>query len=147
MDINKELRDKAVSLGLCSQWKSDWEDNKSLQELINMYKKGVDFCFENNYPTNEFMTTYIEPPLLDGNNIFIDCEFNKKNPENDCIVLGDSKGELKFDKFAVRDIYIKDAAELNVIAEGFAKIFVNVYGNAKVKVSESECAKVKVFYH
>lgn len=41
--LNSELRGHAVSYGLCTQWQGDWQTNKSQQELIGMYIRGIDF--------------------------------------------------------------------------------------------------------
>ena len=51
--LNSELRGHAVSYGLCTQWQGDWQNNKSQQELIGMYIRGIDFCIEHDYPTVE----------------------------------------------------------------------------------------------
>lgn len=53
--LNSELRGHAVSYGLCTQWQGDWQNNKSQQELIGMYIRGIDFCIEHDYPTVEYI--------------------------------------------------------------------------------------------
>ncbi|MGJ7024911.1 hypothetical protein [Petrimonas sulfuriphila] len=147
MDVNKELRKQAIEFGLCQNWQKMWTSDKSPQKLIDMYKRGIDFCFESGYPANEFIISNFDNELLDKNNLFVDTEFYKVNPENDCVVLGKSSGKLIFGGFAVRDIYIKDDSELEIEASGSSKIFVNVYGNAKVHVIQKELATVNVYRH
>lgn len=53
--LNTDLRDHAVSYGLCQQWQNDWQDNKNQQELIDMYIRGIDFCIEHDYPTVDYI--------------------------------------------------------------------------------------------
>ena len=37
--VNKELRDKAVSLGLCGTWQEKWMKDKTPQQLIICIKE------------------------------------------------------------------------------------------------------------
>jgi len=145
--INKELRDRAVSLGLCTKWQKNWMKDKSPQELIDMYKKGIDFCFETGYPDNDFIKKNFSQEILDENNMFVDEEFYKTNPGNDCVVLGESKGKLTFDSFAVKDIYVNDTSDVEIETKGFAKIFVNVYGDADVLLTQKDCSTIHVYKH
>ena len=66
--LNSELRGHAVSYGLCTQWQGDWQNNKSQQELIGMYIRGIDFCIEHDYPTvvnvqANFLSVNLQPLL------------------------------------------------------------------------------------
>ena len=70
--LNSELRGHAVSYGLCTQWQGDWQNNKSQQELIGMYIRGIDFCIEHDYPTVEYIKGNFDRSLLHQNHIFVD---------------------------------------------------------------------------
>lgn len=144
-EINTELKYKAVSLGLCNGWQKMWDKNKSGQELIDMYKKGIDFCFEHDYPSNEFIKQNFDQELRFKNNFYVEEEFNKHNPENSCVILG-GNGKLSFDSFSTCDIYIKDESEVEITASGFAIIFVNVYGG-KVAITQKGRASIHVYRH
>lgn len=145
--INKELRDRAVSLGLCDKWQKSWVKDKSPQQLIDMFKKGIDFCFETGFPDNDFIKENISKEILKKNNMFVDEEFYKANPENDCVILGNSQGKLTFDGYAVRDIYVNGDADVEIEAKDFSKIFVNVYGNSQVCLLQKGCSSVNVYRH
>lgn len=145
--VNKELRDKAISVGLCDKWQKDWVNDKSEQELIDMYKKGIDFCFESKFPDNDFIKENISKDVLSENNMFVDEDFYKVNPENDCVILGNSKGKLVFDGFALRDIYINGDSDVEIEATDFAKVFVNVYDDTHVVITQKRNASVYVYKH
>ena len=53
-EISLALKSEAVSLGLCQEWTSEW-DNESKDSLVEKYVKGIDFCIEHSYPTLAFM--------------------------------------------------------------------------------------------
>lgn len=145
--VNKELRNKAVSLGLCDTWQKKWMKDKTPQQLIDMYKKGIDFCLESNYPDNKFIKENFTKDILSKNNMFVDEDFYVLNPENDCVILGESQGKLIFDGYAVRDIYINGNADVEIEASGFAKIFVNVYDDAQVVVTQKKNSVIHVYKH
>lgn len=145
--VNKELRNKAVSLGLCDTWQKKWMKDKTPQQLIDMYKKGIDFCLESNYPDNKFIKENFTKDILSKNNMFVDEDFYVLNPENDCVILGESQGKLIFDGYAVRDIYINGNADVEIEASDFAKIFVNVYDDAQVVVTQKKNSVIHVYKH
>lgn len=145
--VNKELRNKAVSLGLCDTWQKRWMKDKTPQQLIDMYKKGIDFCLESNYPDNKFIKENFTKDILSKNNMFVDEDFYVLNPENDCVILGESQGKLIFDGYAVRDIYINGNADVEIEASDFAKIFVNVYDDAQVVVTQKKNSVIHVYKH
>lgn len=145
--VNKELRNKAVSLGLCDTWQKKWVKDKTSQQLIDMYKKGIDFCLESNYPDNKFIKENFTKDILSKNNMFVDEDFYVLNPENDCVILGESQGKLIFDGYAVRDIYINGNADVEIEASDFAKIFVNVYDDAQVVVTQKKNSVIHVYKH
>lgn len=145
--VNKELRNKAVSLGLCDTWQKKWIKDKTPQQLIDMYKKGIDFCLESNYPDNKFIKENFTKDILSKNNMFVDEDFYVLNPENDCVILGESQGKLIFDGYAVRDIYINGNADVEIEASDFAKIFVNVYDDAQVVVTQKKNSVIHVYKH
>lgn len=145
--VNKELRNKAVSLGLCDTWQKKWMKDKTPQQLIDMYKKGIDFCLESNYPDNKFIKENFTKDILSKNNMFVDEDFYVLNPENDCVILGESQGKLIFDGYVVRDIYINGNADVEIEASDFAKIFVNVYDDAQVVVTQKKNSVIHVYKH
>jgi hypothetical protein len=112
-----------------------------------MYKKGIDFCLESNYPDNKFIKENFTKDILSKNNMFVDEDFYVLNPENDCVILGESQGKLIFDGYAVRDIYINGNADVEIEASDFAKIFVNVYDDAQVVVTQKKNSVIHVYKH
>jgi len=143
--INKELFDKAIALGLCTQGQANWQESKNPQELIDMFKSGLEFCFKHHFPTNKYIKRNFKKELLQENNVYVDDEFYTENPKSDCVILGKCDGKLLFNGFAVRDVYINDDSDVEIQASGLSKIFVNVYGNTKVHLVQKESSKIFVY--
>lgn len=148
MDIlNKTLKERAILFGLCEQWQGEWASDRDKLELIDMYKRGIDFCFKNQYPSNEFIKDNFDRQLLIENAMFIDESVDEFNSISPCILLGSSTGKLSFDKFSSCDIYMRDNVDIEISAKGFSRISINVYSSSKVHIVQDGMAKVYVYKH
>ena len=43
MDLQEDLKRKAIACGLCEQWQREW-GKPDEDELINKFIEGIDFC-------------------------------------------------------------------------------------------------------
>ena len=104
--LNSELRGHAVSYGLCTQWQGDWQNNKSQQELIGMYIRGIDFCIEHDYPTVEYIKGNFDRSLLHQKHIFVEEPVTGAN--NGAYVLsGKCSGKFSFSKFTAATLHLR----------------------------------------
>ena len=69
--LNETLRAEAIAMGLCQQWQGDWVTNKSSADLIEMYKRGIDFCFDREWPSCDWIVTQFDQAELQDKNVFI----------------------------------------------------------------------------
>lgn len=143
--LNSDLRDRAVSLGLCAKWQRMWETDKTPQELIDMWKRGIDFGLEHDYPSTEFIKANFAPTLLHENLIFVDEYINIGNAPNGVYIInGECSGTLRFRDWAVATVYVRHTSSVSIIAEDCAKVFVRIYDDADASVCEVGDAVVKV---
>lgn len=149
-DINKILVKEGLSKDLCKPWALRME-KASIDELLQMYVEGVDFCLDNNFPPNEFLKENAGKKLMDYG-IMIDEIIKTPNPKW-MVMLGRSRCKTDIDSFTVSEIFLKhqSTANLNikdnaivtidcfddsilvVTSNDSSKVLINVYGNAKVK--------------
>lgn len=144
--LNSELRECAVGHGLCTQWQGEWNDDKTQQELIDMYVRGLDFCIEHDYPTTDFIKEHFDSYLLRKNRIYVDEEV-EGGESGVYVINGKCNGEVRFEDFTVATLHVRHDSELNVVAEGLSKVFIKVYNHAKVHVKQSDMAKVYVYLY
>ena len=146
-ELNKKLRDRAIELGLCKQWKSEWDKDRTQDELIKMWKKGSDFCFElHDFPNKEFIKAYFDRKVLNDNLVFVDEVVNVLNGDNGTWVLnGKCTGNISFGGFAAARLYVRHDCDVSIDVSGMSKVFVSVYNNAKVSVKQSGSSKVYVY--
>lgn len=144
--LNTELRQQAVDLGLCQQWQRDWAYDKDPQELIDMWKRGIDFAILHDYPSTDFIKSNFDRDLLCANLIYVDEHIDLKDAPNGVYVLnGECSGILWFNSWAAATVYVRHNSNVTIIADDFAKVFVRVYDEANAEIVELDEAVVKVY--
>lgn len=145
-NIGKKLKLQAESLGACEKGLDNLEKLDE-QELINRYVHFIDFAVETNFPSNEFIKDNFDKALLEHNNIYVDSEFERRNARQIVVVQGNSNGMLLYDGYTTADIYVRHDSEVTIDCSRLSKVFISVYDNARVKVSQRDGASVYVYLH
>lgn len=144
--LGQKLKSQAESLGACEKGLNGL-DKLNEQELINRYVHFIDFAIENNFPSNEFIKENFDKSLLEHNNIYVDAEFERRNARQVVVIQGESKGVLLFDGMTTSDVYIRHDSEVTIDCSRLSKIFISVYDNAKIHVTQRDGASVYVYLH
>jgi hypothetical protein len=144
--LGQKLKSQAESLGACEKGLNGL-DRLNEQELINRYVHFIDFVIENNFPSNEFIKENFDKSLLEHNNIYVDAEFERRNARQVVVIQGESKGVLLFDGMTTSDVYIRHDSEVTIDCSRLSKIFISVYDNAKIHVTQRDGASVYVYLH
>ncbi len=144
-NLSETLKQQAVDLGLCRPWTEAWGDCDQ-QELIDKYKKGIDFCIDKQYPSNEFIKANFDRDLLNANLIFVDeyLDFDMM-PSGIYILNGECSGSIRFAPWTAATVYIRHKSNVTIIADDFAKVFVRLYDEAEVEAEAEEGAVVRVY--
>ena len=145
-NIGKQLKSQAESLGACEKGLNGL-DRLNEQELINRYVHFIDFVIDSNWPSNEFIKENFDKSLLEHNNIYVDAEFERRNARQVVVIQGKSNGTLLFDGMTTSDVYIRHDSEVTIDCSRLSKIFISVYDNAKIHVTQRDGASVYVYLH
>lgn len=133
-------------MGLCDEWFGQWADSTGEQELIDKYKRGIDFAIEHDWPSVEFIKANFSERTLHGNLIFNDDEVALYDaPSGVYIFNGNCRGAVSFGGWTVATVYVRHTSELRIYADGNAKVFVRLYDESGATEYASEEAVVKVF--
>lgn len=144
--LNEELRNRAIDCGLCAKWQSEWDSDRTPQELIDMWKRGIDFGIAHNFPSNDFIKTNFDRTLLHQNLIFVDEHIDIECAPNGVYVLnGECSGTLHFREWAAATVYVRHTSKVSVIAEDFAKVFVRLYDGGEADICDIGNAVVKTY--
>lgn len=141
------LKESAVSLGLCKPWTEAWDDCNQ-QELIDKYKKGIDFCTDKGYPSPEFIDDNFDKELLQLNGIY--CNDNEILHEDNIpmyIIRGGSSIKAVVRPFGVKTIHVCEDSVLYLKAKSLSKVFIRMHDNARLTVDADVASKVYVYIH
>ena len=140
MNLIKQLAKEAKKKGICEDWHLRLKVTDSVEELIDMYIKGIDFCLANNYPSNDFLRKNYKGKI-EHRGIYIDDQFNLKNSRF-LVSLGNCSGGIEVNGYNVSEVFVKDESSVTIIAKESAFVMVDIFDHASVSVIAHDSARV-----
>lgn len=158
--LNQQVLQSAIQNNICAEW-AEKIKTTDVQGLLKMYIKGIDFCLDNNFPSNDFLKDN-GGDLLQQYGIFID-EETLQVSRSKIVLLGGCSADARYNSYDVSEVFIKhhskatigvyenaivtidafDDSVLNVVAADNAKVFVNIYGRAKLSFTATGKSVIK----
>lgn len=145
-ELNKELRDQAVTLGLCNDWQKLWNKDWSQEKMVERMYKGLDFCIQHHYPSNDFILKHFDKNFRRQSNVFVNDKYSVVNPK-ESLVLGNSDVTFRYNGHSYGNIHIRDNSKAKVIAHNLCFVIVHLYENAKICAEQYDNAKVVLVKH
>lgn len=140
MNINIELAIDANKKGICSEWFSRLQNTEDKNDLIKMYLEGIDFCLSKDFPSNEFIKKNFVG-TCEAYGVLLDSNIDVANYKH-VVALGATTGIVRYDGFAVGQVFVKHTSELTIDASGNSFIVIDVFDGAKVAVVARDNAKI-----
>ena len=153
MELKKQLKQDGIAKGLCSQYQGLIDRSQSIEDLVRLFIRGIDFCIKHNYPTLEFMREHFKG-ISEPYGGFVDDDIPELRNMPDVVLNGHCRAFLEYDGYTVARVVARhnsegavnvsersvvtidafDNVKLNVAVSGNdAKVYVNKYGDAQVE--------------
>ncbi len=145
-ELNKELRDNAISLGLCNEWQQLWQKDWSREKMAEMMFRGLDFCLKHRYPTNDFIINHFDLDFRRKSNVFVDDKYSIVNPKQS-LILGTSEITARYNAWNHGTIYIRDNASLKLITKNRCFVIVHLFDEAYVTAEQLDKSKIVLIKH
>ncbi len=145
-ELNKTLRESAISCGLCAQWQKEWENDWDMERRFSQFFRGLDFFLKHRFMTNQFIKDNFSEYARRSHNVIVDDEYSLANPRQ-ALVAGESNTTIKIDAWSVSTIYVLDSSFAKVTAKDSSFVMVHVLDNAQVNIEKKDFAKVFVYLH
>lgn len=142
MKLGKELAKQARQKGICDEWHGNLKGLTDIDQLLEMYVRGIDFCFATNYPSNDHIRANFAGKM-EAYGVHLDELLTETNPKK-VIALGKCTGIIKAEGYAVTEVYLKDQCALSIDADGNSFVMVDMYGDTDLTVHARGNAKVCV---
>lgn len=144
-ELNKTLKAEAVSLGLCQKWQNDWEGNKSSGALIEMYKKGIDFCIDREWPSCDMILSKFDRAELRDNGVFVRESVDKIIIENGVSVIREFGGDVEISQNAVATLHCQSNELLVVRVRKGARLFLHLHKTPCLVIADEPMSLAKVY--
>lgn len=115
---------------------------ENIETLLTAYKSGIDFCFDNNYPTKEQLLRFAGAEL-ERHGFFIDKQAVIYN-SNYIIALGNSRLTIKNAGYNPCQTYAKNNSKLLVEASGESFLMIDAFDRVEIQLNVSDAAKVVI---
>lgn len=136
------LYNQAVELGLCEDWQKKW-DGDNIGSLCNMFKEGIHFCIEKNYPDIDFMVRKFRGKT-EQYGVYISEMFSIYAEHLVYVMNGDCMGKIVNNGFTVTKIYVRHNSVLNISARDNSITYIDMHNDTELNLSISDKAKVIV---
>lgn len=144
--LNKELKAQAVALGLCSDWQNLWNKDWSKEKMVERMFRGLDFCLQYHWPSNDFIIKHFETHFRRKKNIFADDKYSVVNPK-ESLVIGTSDVTFRYNGHSYGNIHIRDNSSAKVMARNISFVIVHLYENASVTAEQLDNSKIVLVKH
>lgn len=145
MNISEQLRQLAIENGVCDKFLNGWSGNESMDELIDKYWKGMDFCIDKNFPPVEFIRSNMKGSI-EKYGIFIDGSFNVTDMKSIALYEG-ADGTSSYQSFSTGDIYMFNGSRLNLIVGEHAFVYISMWpGSILNIISKHKSSRIGISY-
>lgn len=136
----QELAIEAKRKGICDEWHDQLLRAKTVEELVEMYLKGIDFCLANDYPSNAFLKKHFRG-RTEQFGIYLDEHISAQNKRK-VVALGRCAGRIEVSGYEVSEIFLKHTSRITVVVADHTFVMIDLFDNAKLTVIASGDAKV-----
>lgn len=143
--IGEELAKQAKKNGICKIWYHDLKKTTDTDKLLDMYIRGIDFCLEKNYPSNDYIRKNFVGKM-EAFGVHLDENIRIIN-EKKVVALGNCVGTVETSGFATSEVFIKHESVLLITASDHSFIMIDLFDQAELSVIANDDAKVCVNYY
>lgn len=151
MEKAEFLRNKAISLGLCEEWQKRFTADTTDEDMVKMFKEGIDFCIKNRFPGAQYMKENFDKQWLNEHGIFVNqtvhgiakCE----KAEGEYVFMGTSQADVSFNNGKVATVYALDMCNLSIRVRDTSRVNVRLHHSANVDIENASINTVYVYIY
>lgn len=145
-ELSNVLREIGRMQGMCDDFYKNW--TYDIGELLDMYKRGQDFCIEHDYPPIDFIRDNFDKNLLREHGIYVDDELDLEITRSGIyIFLGNCKGRVHFKEWCAADVYLRHCCDLEIDSSDMAKVYISLYDNSNIRGRFAQGYTARLYDH
>lgn len=137
------LKSDAIGKGLCVPWQSKFKQGMSIEALVKMYIKGIDFCISENYPALDFLRTEFKG-ICEPYGVFIDESGISLHNHPDIVLNGTCSAELDYSGYSVSRIYARHESKIKVEASGNSRVTIDAFDKSHTVICAKDTSNVVI---
>lgn len=146
--LNTYLKIEAMKHGLCQQWTNEWSGDCSVEELVDKYKRGLDFCIKHKYPSREYIDSHFDKEELRALGLYHSLEDFDDTPGSDIFIIQHgSRGTLHFKGYDAATVWVLEGCDVSIIVEDHAFVMIHTVGKTELFVNKGVMSTAKVNKH
>ena len=145
-ELNKDLRNQAIALGLCQEWQNSWNKDWSKEKMVERFYKGLDFCLKHHYPSNDYILKHFDLEFRRKSNVYVNDRYSVCNPKQS-LVLGESEITFRYNAWGNGSIHVRDNSTAKIYARNKSFVIVHLYENAYVTAEQTDKATIVLIKH
>jgi hypothetical protein len=145
-DLNKELKNQAIALGLCKPWQDSWKKDWPTEKMVERMYKGLDFCLKHHWPANDFILKHFDQEFRRNGNVYVNDKYSVCNPKQS-IVLGSSEITFRYNAWHIGTIHVRDKSSAKIFAKNKSFVIVHLYENAYIEAEQTDKAIIVLIKH
>lgn len=143
-ELIQQLKEDGKAKGLCTEWQNKLVEGVSLQRLIHLYKRGIDFCVNNNFPTLDFIRQHFKGEC-EQYGVYVDEKELRLLNEDYSVLLGGCIADGEYNGFSVARLVLRHNSTMNIKVSGYAHLTIDLFDNSNITLNTAgDKAKVLV---
>lgn len=134
MEPIEKMRQDGVEKGLCRLYQMKLRDGLSVKELADLYKEGIDFCINNDYPSLDFLREHYRGKCEEYGVYVDDRVAGLQNPKT-VVLNGKSEAMIQYKGYTVSRLYLRHDSEATVCISEFAHVTIDCFDNTRLVVA------------
>lgn len=140
--LSKYVLKKAKASNICEPWADKIEGAESVDDLLQMYVAGIDFCLANNFPSNADLLE-LGGDVINQYGIYIDAA-PKLVDRPFVVALGACNLSLSIADASASQVFVKHESKATITASGDAFIVIDCFDNSITDVIARDNARVLI---
>lgn len=140
--IKIEALKRAKQNEVCEEWAIEMQNSTNLDQLLDMYIKGIDFTFSTEFLSNDFMRRNLKGKM-EHKGIYLDETLNIQN-QRSIVCLGDTRLNYLGNEYSVSQMYLRDEVKAKLVIKDSAFVMIDIFDNVQLEIEASSKANIRV---
>ncbi len=141
--IKQELKLDALRHDLCGPWQRMLDRAADKATLVQMYMRGIDFCFGWNFPSVDYIARHFKG-VCEAYGLHVDESFRSRN-ERKVALVGRCEALLDYDDYEVAQVFMKHDSRALLDVRGHSLVTVDCFDTSRLEIRAREGAQVTVY--